>query len=133
MADPIPSPVFERELGQITIRELFAKGGDVSYLDFDATEDRSQTQKKYRIPIHQRFNRWSSDDKQSLIASIFLNYIIGNISLSRHPNDAMVFYFNIEDGQSRLTVIQEFIEDKFKLNSLLLDEIKVDGKKRKRK
>lgn len=123
MADPIPSAVFERELGQITIRELFAKGGDGSYLDFDATEDRSQTQKKYRIPIHQRFNRWSSDDKQSLIASIFLNYIIGNISLSRHPNDAMDFYFNIEDGQSRLTVIQEFIEDKFKFNSLLFSEL----------
>ena len=123
MADPIPSPVFERELGQITIRELFAKGGDGSYLDFDATEDRSQTQKKYRIPIHQRFNRWSSDDKQSLIASIFLNYIIGNISLSRHPNNDMDFYFNIEDGQSRLTVIQEFIEDKFKFNSLLFSEL----------
>ena len=123
MADPIPSAVFERELGQITIRELFSTGGDGSYLDFDATEDRSQTQKKYRIPIHQRFNRWSSDDKQSLIASIFLNYIIGNISLSRHPNNAMDFYFNIEDGQSRLTVIQEFIEDKFKFNSLLFSEL----------
>ena len=30
----------------------------------------------------------------------------------------MDFYFNIEDGQSRLTVIQEFMEDKFKFNGV---------------
>ncbi len=123
MTDHIPSAVFERELGQITIRELFAKDGDGTYLNFDSTEDRIQTQKKYRIPIHQRFNRWSPNDKQSLIASIFLNYIIGSISLSRHHDGQMGFYENIEDGQSRLTVIQEFIEDKFKFNGLLFSQL----------
>ncbi len=123
MADHIPSPVFERELGQIPLREFFAKDGDGTYLNFDSTEDREQTKKKYRIPIHQRFNSWSSDDKQSLIASIFLNYIIGSISLSRHHDGEMGFYENIQDGQSRLTVIQEYIEDKFKFNSLLFSEL----------
>lgn len=123
MASPIPSPAFEREHGSFSIRELFVKDEDGSYLDFDSTEDRTQTQKKYRIPRHQRFNRWSSDDKQSLIASIFLNYIIGGVSLSRHPDGHMDFYFNIEDGQSRLTVIQEFMEDKFKFNDVLFSEL----------
>lgn len=123
MTDAIPSPVFERELGQIPIRELFARDGDGSYLNFDSTEDREKTQKKYRIPIHQRFNRWSSDDKQSLIASIFLNYIIGSISLSRHHDGEMGFYENIQDGQSRLTVIQEYIEDKFRFKGLLFSEL----------
>lgn len=123
MTDAIPSPVFERELGQIPIRELFARDGDGSYLNFDSTEDREKTQKKYRIPIHQRFNRWSSDDKQSLIASIFLNYIIGSISLSRHHDGEMGFYENIQDGQSRLTVIQEYIEDKFRFKDLLFSEL----------
>lgn len=123
MTDPIPSPVFERELGQIPLRELFAKDGGGTYLNFDSTEDRDQTKKKYRIPIHQRFNRWSSDDKQSLIASIFLNYIIGSISLSRHHDGEMGFYENIQDGQSRLTVIQEYIEDKFRFKGLLFSEL----------
>jgi hypothetical protein len=123
MTDAIPSPVFERELGQIPIRELFARDGDGSYLNFDSTEDRKKTQKKYRIPIHQRFNRWYPDDKQSLIASIFLNYIIGSISLSRHHDGEIGFYENIEDGQSRLTVIQEYIEDKFRFKGLLFSEL----------
>lgn len=118
----IPSKIFEREHGQISIREIFEKNEINEYIRFDSKEDRSNTKKQYRIPIHQRFNKWTNSDKEDLIESIFMNYIIGAISLSRHVDDTS-FYFDIEDGQSRLTVIQEFLEDKFRFKGLLFSEL----------
>tara|TARA_B100000579_G_scaffold67417_1_gene50500 strand:- start:7953 stop:9122 length:1170 start_codon:yes stop_codon:yes gene_type:complete len=122
--EPIPKEVFDRELGQISIRELFRHDEEGNYMDFDTTEDRDTCQKKYRIPTHQRYNKWSADAKNTIIESIFKNYIIGQLSFSRHVDvDTGGFYFNIEDGQSRLTVIQEFLDCNFKFRGLLFNEM----------
>ena len=114
--DILPQKVFEREIYQITLREIFEKNEDGEYINFDSTVvPRTQCNLKYRIPLHQRHNKWNSDAKETIIDSVYKNYIIGGISFSRHSsNDGDgSFYLDIEDGQSRLTVIQEYIEDKF--------------------
>ena len=95
--EPLPRPVFDRELNQISLREIFRKDENGNYLFFDATESRDECQKKYRIPDHQRYNKWSFGAKFTVIDSIYKNFIIGSLSLSRHPNDEIGFYFNIED------------------------------------
>ena len=120
--EPLPSKVFERELGQISIRELFQKDEEGNYVNLDTTSDRDNCQKLYRIPEHQRYNRWNNDAKETIIDSMFKNYIVGALSLSRHNDGEMGWFFDIEDGQSRLTVIQEFLEGKFKYRGGYLSE-----------
>ena len=114
LLEPLPRPVFDRELGQISLREIFQKDEEGNYINFDATKVRDTCSMKYRIPIHQRYNKWNSEAKETIIESVFQSFIIGNLSLSRHSDGQMGFYFNIEDGQSRLTNIQEYLDDKFK-------------------
>ena len=120
----IPQKIFEREIYHITLREIFEKDESGSYINFDSTIDRNQCNLKYRIPLHQRYNKWNSDAKYTIIDSIYKNYIIGGISFSRHSsNDGDgSFYFDIEDGQSRLTVIQEYLEDKFMYREKVFSE-----------
>lgn len=121
----IPRQVFERETGQTSLREFFRKDEDDNYMNFDSHDERLTSQKKFRIPVHQRFNSWSQEAKIELILSLWMNYATPSIILSRHAqmnNGQMGFYFNIEDGQSRLTVIQEYIDNKFKVCDKLFSE-----------
>ena len=115
----LPRPVFDRESTQIFLREFFQKDDDGNYVNFDANQDRNNSNMKYRIPIHQRYNKWTSDAKRDLIESIYMNYATPSIILSRHSDGETNFYFNIEDGQSRFTVIQDHLDDKFKFNGKL--------------
>lgn len=110
--EPLPRKIFDRDLGQITIRELFQKDEEGNYINLDTTDNRDTCTKRYRIPTHQRYNKWSPEAKETIIDSVYKNYIIGSLSLSRHGN-GITWYLDFEDGQSRLTVIQEYIEDKF--------------------
>jgi hypothetical protein len=118
----LPKKVFERDLGQISLRDLFEKN-EGKYVNIDTTCDRSECKMKYRIPLHQRYHKWNHAAKETVIDSHWKNYIIGNISLAQHVdmNDGTVYY-NIEDGHSRLTVIQEYLDDKFKFKGKLYSE-----------
>ena len=128
----IPRPVFDRQIGEISLRDIFEKDDDDEYIHFDATEDRRTSRKKYRIALHQRFNKWSHKAKETIIESIFLNYIIGSLSLSQHVDREHIgnFYYDIEDGQSRLTVIQEYIEDEFPYKGKVFSELTDSQKNR---
>lgn len=127
----IPSKVFERENGQLTIREIFKKDEQGQFENFDSKEKRGPTCRKlYRIPEHQRYNKWTKDDKCQLIESIYKNYIIGTISMSRHIDSDGQWYFNIEDGQSRLTVIQEFLTDTFDYMGIYYKDLEEHNKNR---
>jgi len=118
----LPKKVFERDLGQISLREIFEKNED-QYIHIDTTYDRNECKRKYRIPLHQRYEKFSHVAKETIIDSHWKNYIIGSISLSQHVDmtDGTIYY-NIEDGQSRLTVIQEYLDDKFKFKGKLYSE-----------
>jgi hypothetical protein len=126
----LPPKIFEREFGQITLRQLFEKDDNGDYVKFNALDDRVEaSDKKFRIPNHQRFNNFSDDDKYTLIDSVYRGYIIGGISISRHIH-ADGFYFNIEDAQSRLTIFQEYLDDKFTFKGKLFSERTLQEKER---
>jgi len=133
MDTSLPPQIFEREFNRVGIRELFKKNDQSEYVNFNALESRINPSKKYRIPVHQRYNKWKKEDKEFLIDSIYRGYIIGPISLSRHSQDTpgnRIWYFNIEDAQSRLTVIQEYLDDKFEYRGKTFSERSEDEQSR---
>lgn len=88
--------------------------------------------KTYRIPEHQRFPSWSNSSKVRLVDSIMSNFPIGQITLTKHV-DADQYneeYFNVQDGQTRMTVLQEFVLGKFQWESKLYDELTADERAR---
>ena len=71
---------------------------------------------EYRIPIHQRFPSWGLSKKQKLVDSVLRNYPMhGIIAVRRMVNRGLDIeeYYDIEDGQTRMTVLQEYYMDKF--------------------
>ena len=93
--------------------------------------------KQYRIPEHQRFPAWSTKKKQSLVESVLNNWPIHAIILSKHVEQHFSYddqeptfneYFNIEDGQTRLSALQDFFLDKFPTtdtNGLLYSQLSI--------
>ena len=85
---------------------------------FDPEESRNLgTTKRYRIPAHQRFPSWPEEVKQKLIDTILQDYPLGSIIATSHVEISVggivQQYFNIQDGQTRLTALHEFANNKF--------------------
>jgi hypothetical protein len=84
---------------------------------FDPTESRNLgTRWNYRIPLHQRFASWKLEIKQKLIDTILQDYPLGSIIVTSHAeisNGSIQSYYNIQDGQTRLTALHEFANNKF--------------------
>jgi hypothetical protein len=72
---------------------------------------------KYRIPEHQRYPQWNKEQKNLLIDTIFRNFPMSGVVVSQHVDVSGKLYFDIEDGQSRLSNLQGFYmnEDPYKL------------------
>lgn len=80
---------------------------------FDPTESRNLgTKWRYRIPAHQRFDSWSINQKKKLVDTILQDFIILPIIVTSHF-DVSGIYYNIQDGQTRLTALHEFANNKF--------------------
>ena len=73
--------------------------------------------KEYETPEHQRFSAWKLSQKQSLVDSVLNNWPIHAIILSKHikidSNNVPFQYFNIQDGQTRLGALHEFLYGKY--------------------
>lgn len=71
----------------------------------------------YRVPDHQRFPDWKLYKKQRLVDSVLKNFpihaIIG-VEQKKIQNNAIVEWCDIEDGQTRMTYLQEFYHNKFR-------------------
>lgn len=70
----------------------------------------------YRIPAHQRFPSWPLAKKQKLVDSVLRNYPIhAIIAIRQLKNNGLdvVEYCDIEDGQTRMTALQEYLIDGF--------------------
>jgi hypothetical protein len=78
---------------------------------FDS-KTRRQNGMKYRIPAHQRYPQWKSQQKNSLIDTVFRNYPMNGIVVSQHVEYKEVYY-DIEDGQTRLSILQGFFRNEF--------------------
>jgi|MDTG01.4.fsa_nt_gb hypothetical protein len=84
---------------------------------FNYMERVSDRFKQFRIPEHQRFPNWSKDKKKCLINSILRNYPIHSIICSKHHeiiDNRVKEYYDIEDGQTRLSILQEYYDGGFK-------------------
>ena len=94
--------------------------------------DRAGSQKTYRVPEHQRYPSWSSLKKERLVDSVMANWIIGQITLTKHndPTQNGDEYFNVQDGQTRMGALQEFVMDKFPWNGRLYSELTAEERAR---
>lgn len=91
---------------------------------------------RYRIPEHQRFPSWPLNKKQRLVESVLNNWPIHSLLLTKHievihnpDTDEQDFadFYNIADGQTRLTSLQEFYLDKFATcDNILYSELTPD-------
>ena len=99
----------QRRNETITLGELFEKN-DEGPIRFNSVERTAEL--RYRIPSHQRHPQWKIQQKQLLIDTVMRNYPMTGITVSEHVLSSQVYY-DIEDGQSRLSILQDFYNDAF--------------------
>lgn len=117
----IPRQVMKREFpAPITIRELCEIDDEEKFSIFDYTKrydgvkNLEGSNLEYRIPEHQRKPEWNTTQKSELIDTIFKGFPIGSIILSERIEED-VKYYDIEDGQTRLSNIQGYFMNKYPL------------------
>jgi|LauGreDrversion4_1035100.scaffolds.fasta_scaffold67775_2 hypothetical protein len=66
----------------------------------------------YRIEEHQRFPSWSLHKKQLLVDSVLKDFPINAFILTRHNKNGDEYY-SVEEGQTRMTALQEYLMDGF--------------------
>lgn len=103
-----------RKLGWIFEKN---EGGD--FKRFNHMERVSDRFREFRIPAHQRFPSWNKDKKKLLINSVMKNYPIHSVICSKHydiidsARGRVKEYMDIEDGQTRLSILQSFYNGDF--------------------
>lgn len=122
-----PEKTINREQGEsITLRKLFEKNNDDEYILFDY-KIRNDVNLPYNIPDHQRHPQWSKDKMISLIDSLFRGYTITGLIISQHIRNEQIKY-DIEDGQTRLSVLQKYHNNEFEFCGLTFDELPEEQK-----
>ncbi len=116
------------QMGSITLRQLFVKNAHGKYILFDNKERRSDTL-VYSIPNHQRHPNWNKRQMNDLIDSVFCGYTITGIILSRHVRNGNIMY-DIEDGQTRLSILQQYHDDGFEYNGHKFSDLNDEQKNR---
>jgi hypothetical protein len=126
-----------RITSSIKLGELFQKDNDDKFILFNSLEERGDSKLKYRIPEHQRYPQWKNKKKMKFIDSIFRDYPIGQFIISKGyeiitQNPIKVFeYFDIQDGQTRLSVAQDYYNGGFKnYEGLEFEELEERDKKK---
>jgi len=89
-------------------------------------DDRTGSEKLIRVPEHQRHPSWPQENKERLVDSVMRNYPIGQITLTKHNQSDGEEYFNVQDGQTRMGALQEFVMDKFPWDGKLYSELTAD-------
>ncbi len=91
---------------------------------FDSTVARGSVEddKDFRIPVHNRFPQWKPSKSEDLVDSIMMNYPIHSIMTSEHVENGVV-YKDIEDGQTRLSVLQNYTRGNYTWNGLKYEEL----------
>jgi hypothetical protein len=107
----IPSKKMDRRQDNCTLGDIFEKDESGTPLHFNA-ELRRHTGLTYRIPEHQRHPAWKKQAKQLLVDTVFRNYPMSGFVVSEHCEDGEIYY-DFEDGQSRMSILQEYFNDGF--------------------
>jgi hypothetical protein len=120
----IPESTVKRQNHPITLGELFELDEHRLPKMFNSEDDRNSTSLEYRIPEHQRYPSWTPDKKQKLIDSVFRNYTMSGFVVSEHIDLLRgEKYYDFEDGQTRLTILQSFYNNKLMFNELYYDDL----------
>ena len=92
--------------------------------DFNSTVERGSVDDNcyYRIPMHNRFPQWKPSKSEELVDSIMKNYPIHSIMTSRHVRNNNI-YEDIEDGQTRLSVLQNYVRGNYTWNGQTYAEL----------
>ena len=107
----VPSKKMERRQDYTTLGEIFEKDQEGTPKKFNA-KLRRHDGLLYRIPEHQRHPSWKKEAKQRLVDTVFLNYPMSGFVVSEHFRDN-IHWFDFEDGQSRMSILQDFYQDGF--------------------
>ena len=105
MSDSTPVRSFQI----ISLEDIYERNEDTDeFMYFNYKERKGNF--RYRIPEHQRYPTWKPEKINKLIDSVMNNFSISGFIVSKHieNNDE---YYNIEDGQSRLSILQSFYND----------------------
>ena len=116
MAHPIqhfPIRAMIRTRQETTLGDFFEldNSDDPQPKNFNS-KTRRQNGMKYRIPEHQRHPQWKHEQKNLLIDTVFRNYPMNGIVVSQHVEDNGI-YFDLEDGQTRLSNLQDFYMNEY--------------------
>ena len=131
MANGIPTTNITRSYQYLTLGELFEKADNEDgssmkvYFDHNLRND---SDLRYRIPEHQRFPQWKIERQRGLVQSIFKNFPMSGIILSKRIEDNTEF-FDIEDGQTRLSTLQDYYDDKFSFMGLKFSQLSESQKR----
>ena len=99
-----------RQVNQMTLIELISPEAFTPRGNGDVPVDSTST---YRIADYQRFPSWPLHKKQRLVESVLKDYPIHAFIMTRHnPSGEEEFYY-VEDGQTRMTALQEYLQDGF--------------------
>lgn len=107
----IPNKKMQRRQDSKTLGDIFEKDASDTPLLFNAKLRRDDGL-TYRIPEHQRHPSWKKEKKQLLVDTVFRNYPMSGFVASEHCENDKIYY-DIEDGQSRLSNLQDFYNDGF--------------------
>ena len=107
----VPSKKMERRQEYTTLGEIFEKDDEGNPIHFNSFLRRNEGL-KYRIPEHQRHPSWKKEAKQLLVDTVFRNYPMSGFVVSEHCKDSDI-WFDFEDGQSRMSILQDFYQDGF--------------------
>tara|TARA_Y100001970_G_scaffold286617_1_gene409255 strand:- start:345 stop:1715 length:1371 start_codon:yes stop_codon:yes gene_type:complete len=121
---PIPRSTIRRSNHVYTLWDIFENkepsedSNDYQPKFFDSREqERGESTLRFRIPEHQRWPRWTLEAQRKLVDSVFSNMPMQGVTFSHHfDNDAPIGqqdYYDIEDGQTRLSILQAFYNNKF--------------------
>ncbi len=107
---PLVRNVSQRPLADILINFTPRGNGDMP----------TESDTEFRVDEHQRFPSWPLPKKQKLVDSVLRNFPIHAIIAVRHlvnNNLGVSEFYNIEDGQTRLTALKEYMMDEFPCES----------------
>lgn len=106
--DLLPEVMFDVVTTQIRLIEIVAHYNPARY---------GESTEKYRIPLYQRHSVQSDDWCARLIESILENKHIGNITMSewsKPDSRGTVVWYNLEDGQRRMSTCHRFYSGEFR-------------------
>ena len=120
--DTIPEALINRRIFTRSLYEILEKDEAGAAKYFNSTlENRTDSTLLYRIPDHQRWPQWAKQKLCKLVDSVFKNFTIQCVILSKHYDTRE--YFDFEDGQTRLSILQDYYNDGFTYCGHLFSEL----------